>query len=132
MRPPNMPQMRSWINACLTCEATVTESGGEAEWDDEAGTYVDPPRRHIWSGRCLVYPESLDGRDVNAGATQWQINRYVVTFPAGTDVSISQTVTVTSSPDEPDLTTFDLVLVDVPINAWAVALQCIAEQVSHP
>ncbi len=131
MRPPNMLQMRSWINSTLTCEASIMEPGPDV-WDDDLGVYVPGPPVTVWQGRCLVYPQSLDGRRVDAGGTQWQINKYVVVFPAGTDVGLSQTVTVTSSPDEPDLTTFDLVLVDVPVDAWAVARQCLAEQVTHP
>lgn len=126
-----MAQMRSWISGYLTCEAAVTKTGGPAAWDDATGTYVTPPPIVVWTGRCLVYPQSLDGREVVAGGTEWQINKYVVVFPAGTDVAIGQTLTVTSSPDEPDMTTFDLVLVDVPVDAWSVALQCLAEQVTH-
>ncbi len=132
MRPANVAQMRSWINTCLTLTGTVTAPGtGEPVWDPVKGEYVDPPPTVIYSGPCLIYSRSLEGRTADVGEATWQIDQYVVTFPAGTDVATGMTLTVDASPDEPDLVGWELSITDVPVEAWSVALQCLAQRVTR-
>lgn len=123
-------ELRRFAQTVMTCEAEVTEPSTEDVWDEDLGYYVPGPPTVVWSGPCLIYSRSLDGAKADAGGRTWQIDTYVVTFPAGTDVRAGQGLRITASPDEPDLTTFVLTLTDVPVEAWSVALQCLAQRVT--
>ena len=130
MRPANVAQMRSWINTCLTLTGTVTAPGeGDPVWNPETQQY-EQPTVTVYSGPCLIYSRSLEGRTADAGEATWQIDHYVVTLPAGSDVATGMTLTIDASPDEPDLVGWKLSITDVPVEAWSVALQCLAQRVT--
>jgi hypothetical protein len=68
--------------------------------------------------------------DVAAGEARWHLTRYVVTLPADAPVKLGHRLKITSSPDTPDLLPIQLVIVDAPVDACAVARQCVAETVT--
>jgi hypothetical protein len=125
--------MRSFVESTFVCLVTVTRAGiGKPVRDPETGEYVDPPRVTVYDGKALVYARELDGRRAVVGDANFTVSKYVIVLPTNTAAQIGDKAKVTQSPDQPNLTRLDLTLVDVPLDQWGVALQCIAEAVERP
>lgn len=121
----NLDAVGNFATSCMTCEGRITIPDSGAVWDDTLGIYVPGPDIIRYAGRLLVYAEDRS-QDVTAGAAEYHTSRYIITLPAGADVSIGNTLTITASPGNDDLLGETFTIVDVPENAWQVAQQCIA------
>ncbi len=125
MRPTSTPAMRSFVESTFTCRVKITRADGPP--DPLTGL---PSTATIYDGKALVYARDLDSRQVITQTTDYSVSKYVVVVPAHTPVKVRDFATVTASPDQPTMTGLKLRLVDVPLDAWGIALQCIGEHVT--
>lgn len=123
---PNLTVLRSAILPMLTETGTVQRLTGYI-FDEETGQ-DEPILEHVWSGPLLIRPQSANEKVVEVGGLSLTLTRYDVTFPAETAIPASGLLTITSADFDPLLVGAQFRIVDVPLDAWAVARYAVAER----
>ena len=125
---PNIPVQRAYVSRFLTEEGQVWKAGdGEPVFDEQTGTYTDPP------GHGLGRPGARATTSPRRGDRASKLSRLPLRpIPLRRDLPRRNSgrpwhVTVTVCPNEPELVGLRINLVDVPLDAWTVARQCVGE-----
>lgn len=127
---PNIGVLRSALLPMLTEHGQVWKPGtGDPVFNPNTGQYDDPPDVMVWEGPVLVRPQGRDVQIVNGGSTglTYALTRYDVTMPAETPADRGMWLIVTDCTFEPELVGLRINLVDVPLDAWAIARFCVGE-----
>jgi hypothetical protein len=92
---------RAAAEAEMKSTCTITRDGdGDRTWDEATGTYTDPPRVTVYSGKCRIRPAATWGRPVEAGELRIMLSAFRVSVPFGvTGVAVDQKVKIDTSPD---------------------------------
>jgi Family of unknown function (DUF6093) len=128
---PNVAALRRHLAAMLTDAGTVTRPGeGEPTMDPETGEITYPPPTVVHDGPLLIRPTAQDSRVVESGGAVVTLRTYDVTLPAGTDVRDGDTITATTAAHGEALVGRELKVLDVPLDAWQVSRQVVAQSQS--
>jgi hypothetical protein len=97
----DMAFARAAAESLMTSTCTITRDGdGERIWNEETGSYTDPPRVTVYSGKCRVRPAATWGRPAEAGELRLMLSAFRVQLPfAVTGVAVDQQVKIDASPD---------------------------------
>lgn len=101
-----LPELRAHAESLMVdaCTITTPDPAGEPVWDDETGTWGDPPPLTVYSGKCRVQTTMTGETNPDAGDREWTVQSLSVSVPmSATGFAIGDTVTVTASEFDPDL-----------------------------
>lgn len=112
-----------------TATCTITRPGaGDPVWNDETGTYDDPPPTTVYSGACLVTPTGGD-RVQEFGEGPVVTRQYTISIEDLTaDVHVEDTITITDSRD-PLAEGRTMRVLDIPKSELVTVRRLIAEEV---
>ena len=110
--------------ASLTAGCTIRRKTGET-YDPSTATTV-PIYDDVYTGPCLVRPQSLQGREALYGDRAVSLSTYDLHLPVDVEPERADEVTVTAAAD-PLLVDRQMVVAHVPADEWLVVRRVVCE-----
>lgn len=99
---------REAAEALMLSSCTITRAGdGERAWNEDTGTYTDPPPATVYSGRCKVQDSGRAVSEAEGGELQVAVSSLELHLPVEAEgsgaVRRGDIAKIDSNPDDPAL-----------------------------